>query len=127
MSKTTRVAALYLAAVFMAGALFGVVANRLYERTARASGPRDSRARYLQDLQTALVLTPEQMTQVTPILDQTGQRFRELRGRMEPEFEALRKGQRERINALLTPEQRPLYEQFQENQRRQREKHHGPR
>ncbi len=123
MTKTTRIAAFYLALVFVAGALFGVVADRLYQRSARAaSSPQDYRERYIARLQRELVLTPEQVTQVTAILDETGQRFRELREKVGPEFEAIRKAQRERITALLTPAQRPRYEKILEEHRLEREK-----
>ena len=109
MTKPTRIAALYLAAVFLAGGLFGFVAHGLYsQKTARAENrppnPREFRQRYLDKLHKDLALSPEQLTQVTAILDETGERFQDLRERMNPEFEAIRQQQRGQIQALLNPE-----------------------
>lgn len=120
MMKPTRIAALWLAVVFLAGAVFGFVAHGLYEQNpARAAAnPREHRERYVARLEKDLSLSPEQATQVRSILDQTGQRFTGLRERMEPEFEAVRQNQRERILAILTPEQQPKYQQIIEESRR---------
>ncbi len=129
MSKPTRVAAFYLAMVFAAGALFGLLAHRLYvQRGTQAAAvtaprdPREYRERYVNRLQKDLGLTTEQVSQVSAILDQTGHRFRELRERMDPEFDGIRKQQRERIMGVLTPEQLPKYQKVLEEQRRWRER-----
>ena len=123
MMKPTRLAALFLAVVFVAGALSGYVAHTLYsQRTARAApNPTQTRERYLARLSKDLALSPEQVTQVSAILEQTGQRMRELRERMEPEFEAIRMAQRQRIMALLTPEQQPKYQKILEEYRKRHE------
>jgi Spy/CpxP family protein refolding chaperone len=124
MTKPTRMAALYLAVVFVAGGLFGVVAHGLYtQKTARASNPKEFRERYVAKLQKDLSLTPEQMPQVTAILDQTSDRFREIREKMSPEFAAIRQQQRAQIMALLNPEQQVKYQQILDEWRRKRE--HG--
>jgi Spy/CpxP family protein refolding chaperone len=123
MMKPTRVAALWLSVVFLAGAVFGFVAHSLYEptRATSTSAPRDPkehRDRYLTKLEKQLSLSPEQVTQVRSILDQTGQRFADLRERMEPEFEAARQSQRDRVMAILTPDQQPKYQQIIEENKR---------
>ena len=126
MSRPTRVAALYLAIVFLAGTLFGVVVDRFYsQRTARAASspsPKESRERYVTTLQKELALTAAQLAQVTEILDQTGQRFRELRERSGPEFEAIREDQRRRIMGVLTVEQQPKYRKILEEHRQRRQR-----
>lgn len=123
MMKPTRVAALWLSVVFLAGAVFGFVAHSLYEPTRATStnnsrDPKDHRERYIARLQKDLSLSPEQVTQVRSILDQTGQRFTDLRERMEPEFEAVRQNQRDRVMAILTPDQQPKYQQIIEENKR---------
>ena len=124
MTKPTRMAALYLAAVFVAGGVFGVVAHGLYtQKAARASNPKEFRERYVAKLQRDLSLTPEQMPQVTAILDQTSDRFREIREKMSPEFDAIRQQQRAQIMALLDPEQQGKYQKILDEWRRKRE--HG--
>lgn len=124
MMKPTRVAALCLALAFLAGAVFGFVAHNVYaQRTTRgASSPKEYRERYIAKLRTDLTLSPEQVTQVTAILDQTGERFRELRERIDPDFEAIRQQQRQRIMAILTPEQQPKYQKILDEHRRRFEK-----
>ena len=120
MTKTTRLAALWLTLVFLAGTLFGFVVHSFYsQRTARAGpNPKEFRERYIGRLHRELALSPEQLTQVTAILDQTGQRFQEIRDRMEPEFQAIREQQRQRIMAILTPDQQPKYQKIIEEHRR---------
>jgi len=128
MVRPNRLAALYLAGVFVAGAVFGFVANSLYTMRAaapnRPGDPKQVREQYVSNLQKDLALTPEQLAQVTAILDDTNQRFRELREKMDPEFAAIRESQRQRIMALLTPEQQPRYQKVLEDHRLRRQKHH---
>lgn len=120
MMKPTRLATLYLIVVFLAGALFGVVVHTVYEQrsTRAAPNPKLFRQHYLAKLEKELSLSPEQVAQVAAILDQTGQRFREIKDRMDPEFQAIRDAQRARIMALLTPEQQPKYQKILEEHRR---------
>ena len=133
MMKPTRIAAMWLAVVFLAGALFGFVANTFYsQRTARAStsNPRESRERFVARLQKDLALTPEQLAQVRAIMDQTGQRFREVREKMDRDSQTIREEHRQQILAILTPEQQPKYKQILEERRRRHEKaaaQSGPR
>lgn len=128
MTKPTRMAALYLAVVFVAGGVFGVVAHGLYsQKTARASNspnPKEFRERYMAKLQKDLSLTPEQIPQVTAILDQTGDRFRVVRERMIPEFDVIRQQQRAQIMALLNPEQQGKYQKILDEWRQRREQDH---
>jgi Spy/CpxP family protein refolding chaperone len=126
MTKPTRLAVLYLAVVFVAGGLFGFMAHGLYSQRSARAAPRPTqkefRDRYVSKLQNDLALTAEQTTQVITILDETNERFRELRNRMDPEFDAIRSQQRQRIMALLNPEQQAKYQQILEEWRKQREK-----
>jgi Spy/CpxP family protein refolding chaperone len=126
MTKPTRIAALYLAVVFVAGGLFGVVAHGLYtQKTARAANPKEFRERYVAKLQKDLSLTPEQVPQVTAILDETSDRFREIREKMSPELDAIRQQQRAQIMALLKPEQQEKYQKILDEWRRRREQERG--
>lgn len=122
MMKPARIAALWLAIVFLAGALFGFVAHSVYvQRTARAAPTsKEMRERFAANLRRELSLSPEQYTQVAAILEQTSQQFRELRERMEPEFESLREAQHRRIMSILTPDQQPKYQKILEEHRRKR-------
>ena len=128
MTKAKRVAALYLAVVFVAGGLFGFVAHGLYRQTTaraeiRPPDPKQFRERYLDKLERELSLTAAQRPQVAAILDRTGDGFRELRERMNPEFEAIRRQQRQDIRALLSPEQQGKYQKMLEEWQKRHEKH----
>ncbi len=65
MTRPTRVAAFYLAVVFVAGGLFGFVAHGLYtQKAARAEArpnPREFRERYIAKLRSDLSLEPGQV------------------------------------------------------------------
>ncbi len=129
MTKPTRMAALYLGLVFVAGGLFGVVAYGLYSQktaqAARAPNPKEFRERYVAKLQKDLSLTPEQMPQVTAILDQTSDQFREIREKMSPELDAIRQRQRAQIMTLLNPEQQGKYQKILDEWRRRHEQERG--
>jgi Spy/CpxP family protein refolding chaperone len=128
MMKPRRVAALYLAVVFIAGGLFGFVAHGLYTQTTtraeiRPPDPQQFRERYLDKLERVLTLTPAQKTQVAAVLDETGNRFREQRERMDPEFAVIRQQQRQQIRALLSPEQQEKYQKMLEEWEKRHQKH----
>ena len=127
MMQQKRLAALYLGVVFLAGALFGAVAHGLYtQRTAQASqalSPRQFRERYVARLQKDLALTPEQLAQVTAISEETGRQFQQIREKMGPDFAAIREAHRQRIMAILTPEQQPKYQKIVEEYQRRHAEH----
>lgn len=132
MTKPTRMATLYLAVIFVAGGLFGFVAHGLYSQKAtradtRPPNPKEFRDRYASKLQRELSLSPDQTAQVSAILDETGARFRDIRERMSPEFDAIRQQQRQKIRALLSPEQQGKYQKMLEEwqQRHQPHGHEG--
>ena len=65
-------------------------------------------------------LSSEQQEQVKKILDETNEKYRDIRVKdieprikdIEPRLNAVRQESRDRIRALLTPEQLPKYEQM---------------
>jgi hypothetical protein len=57
-------------------------------------------------------LTPEQEKQVTSIVDDIHMRMHELSQQQKPQADAIRAEGRQRIRAILTPEQLPKYEDF---------------
>ncbi len=124
MMKPARLAAVWLALVFLAGTLFGFVAHSFYaDRTTRASKPRpeDHRARIIAKLQRELSLSPEQVTQVKSIFEQTHLHFQQLHEKMDAETDAVRQDHRQRVMAILTPEQQPKYQKILEDARRRHE------
>jgi len=78
----------------------------------RAKRDQDRFANYLG-------LDQKQRDQVMKILEETQGQFRELRGKVDPQFKAIAEESRTKIRAVLTEEQRQKYDKF-------REEHPGP-
>jgi hypothetical protein len=131
-------AAVSLLLVFLSGALVGVLAHRAYilspNRTAsapRQPGPEDFRKRYVPDMRTKLQLDDQQVVQLEQILDETGAAFRKNWLDNHKRNEDLHTQQVARINAMLRPEQRLLYEKLRQEREQQmqkdRDRDHRPR
>jgi len=76
-------------------------------------------AMYTRDLN----LTPEQQSQILAILNDTRAHYAALHEKLDPEYEQVRQLGRDRIRQLLTPEQRPKFEDLlrqMDEDRRQR-------
>jgi Spy/CpxP family protein refolding chaperone len=76
----------------------------------------------------AVKLTPDQVAKLGDIMDNTRSRFEEVHQEMNAKGKAIWDEQTSRINAILTPEQRPLYQQLRDKHAREREareKRHG--
>jgi hypothetical protein len=73
-------------------------------------------------------LEGDQQEQIRKILDETREKYGEIRKEMdpaiknfEPRFNAVRQESRDRIRALLTPEQLPKYEEMVQSHDKMRE------
>jgi hypothetical protein len=117
---------LYLTLVFLSGVAVGVLGYRLYTVQSvtarnRPPSPEDMRRQYVEDLRTRLKLRPEQLTQLTQILETTGKRFHEMRKKWAPEVHAIQEDQTTQIRAILDESQRAEYEKM----RQERDKRRG--
>jgi oligoendopeptidase F len=123
----TRIA-LYVLLVFACGAVVGAFGHRLYEATtvdAKASQTSEQfRVRYMAEMKSRLNLTPEQITKLEFILDETRARIHEAQAKLDPEIASIRNEQIEKIRQMLSAEQKPLYEQLR-REREQRAKQKG--
>ena len=115
--------------VFALGVALGALVMDLYQQSVRGrssweppSRRESAREWHLRYLTKELGLTPEQTEQVRRILDETRQEFLQLRNEMRPRFEEIRRRSRERLRAVLTPEQQAKFEELmrREEQRRHR-------
>lgn len=135
--------------MFVSGAVLGAFSYRLYSISPVQSGkdsggppkrmsPEDFRKRYVSDLTSAVKLDPQQIAALNVVLDQIREEVTKLNEKMKrehdavnekwhPDREALHSLQVERINGLLRPEQRPLYEAFRAERDRQRKLHEQQR
>ena len=89
-----------------------------------AYNPANHMARFTSDLN----LNPDQQKQIQAILTETRARYAEIHSHADPEYDKARHEGREKIRQILTPEQKPKFEdmlrRFDEERRsRQSEAH----
>lgn len=108
-------AVLYLALVFVSGALFGGFAYRLYSvNTVSATvvprpDPVEWRKRYMNEMRAYVHTNPDEEAQINQILDETGAAFAQIREREKQAYQNEQDAQIAKIFQLLHPDQRPLY------------------
>ena len=114
-------ARLIVVSVFVIGFAAGALALNLYQQLTSSSKkdqPRGTEA-LVGRMTDRVGLSSEQQEQVKKILDEATDKYKDIRKDMdpavkpfEPRFNAVRQESRDRIRALLTPEQLPKYEQM---------------
>ena len=73
---------------------------------------RGTSPRAVARLTTELNLTPDQEKQLSAILTEMQERFDGVRQQMNPQFDQIRDQGHDQIRQILTPEQRPKFEDF---------------
>jgi Spy/CpxP family protein refolding chaperone len=112
-NKTRREAALLVMVVFALGILLGGLGTHLWgERVWGHQGAPNSRDEIIARFTHELSLTPEQQASVTAIVDDTRAQWRALYSPLDPKKEEIRQQSRDKIRALLTPEQKTKLEDF---------------
>jgi hypothetical protein len=118
-------AAFLVALVFLLGALLGGLGNHLWgervwgKQTISAPSPK---GQIVADLTRELQLTSDQQKQLVAIVDDTKGQWRALQNTIEPQHEKIRQQSRDRIRAILTPDQKPKFEEFMRHLDEQRRK-----
>lgn len=111
--------ALYMTVVFASGAAIGVFGNRYYEASIqdtskdkgkRPPAPDEFRKMYLTNMQTRLLLSDQQVQQLTTILDETRAMMNDLHKRQLPEQQEIQRSQNEKIRALFDAVQLEKYD-----------------
>jgi len=115
--SATRKAALWVGVVFLLGAALGGVLGYLSaHRTASAANPPMSepqrRARRVEQLTRDLSLTPAQSQQVDTILMQRHAEAKAIHDQADTQLDQVHQKGRQQIREILTPEQKPKFEQF---------------
>ncbi|MBI4459288.1 MAG: hypothetical protein HY648_04420 [Acidobacteria bacterium] len=122
MQSERRKATVFVALVFLCGALAGAVGTNLWVwaqssvRAAWADSPSAIRLRSVEWFTEELNLSPEQASQLKLILDETRNTFRTK----EEEIDAIRQHARERINQILNDQQRVKYLEIRAERDRKR-------
>lgn len=112
-----RRATLLVIAVFLTGVGLGAVGSYgIMKRTFAAPAARhtetEKRAQWVEHLTNEVALTPEQQRSLDQILTQLQERYKTIHQQQMPQFEQARQEARNRIRAILTPEQKPKFEDF---------------
>jgi Spy/CpxP family protein refolding chaperone len=121
-SSATRKAALWVGVVFLlGGALGGVLGYLSAHRTAAAANPPvtqppmsepERRAHRVEQLTRELSLTPAQSQQVDAILLQRHAESKAIHDQADAQIDQVHQKGRQQIREILTPEQKPKFEEF---------------
>lgn len=122
-SKTSQSKArLIVVTVFVIGFAAGALSLNLYQQLTNSKGkdrPHNGAEFLVNKMNEKVGLTSDQQEQIKKILDETNDKYREIRKDIEPRikdvvprFDTVRQESRDRIRALLTTEQLPKYEQM---------------
>lgn len=109
-------AALWVAVVFLLGASLGGVVGYIFaHRSVSASvvlTPQQRRAQKVEELTREANLTPDQRQQLDTILTQLHGEYKALHEQSDAQIDQARQKSRNEIRAILTPEQKPIFEEF---------------
>jgi|SRR5712675_685058 len=112
-SRSNRKAVLLVFLVFVLGIALGGVGMYMVTTRVLAAHPQtpvhnpaNTMAMFTRDLN----LNPDQQKQIQAILSDTRAHYATLHDKFDPEYERARQEGRERIRQLLTPEQKPKFE-----------------
>ena len=131
-NQGNRKAFLLVFVLFVLGVALGSVGTYLVTTRVQAARPQatlahnpgHTMAMFTRDLN----LNPDQQNQIQAILNDTRSRYASLHEKLDPEYEQVRHEGRERIRQVLTPEQRPKFEDLlrqMDEDRRQRQASEG--
>ena len=126
MKLTRWTVALYMALVFVCGAVVGAFGHRLYTVSGVSANvgqrnPEEFRKRFMADLRSRLQLNEDQAAKLSAILDETRVRVRATRDTIEPELRKIRDDQRQRISELLTASQQVEWQKINDERERLRQ------
>jgi Spy/CpxP family protein refolding chaperone len=103
---------LALVGVFALGCVTGVSLAGVYRSRAGVEAAPEARPKedLFEQLRRELKLNDEQAAQVRSVIEETREKYRALRSECRPRYDAARAAGRERIRAVLTPEQRRAFD-----------------
>lgn len=110
-------AAVWVAVVFVLGALLGSVSGYMFASRSHADNrpplsDDERRAQKVSLLTRDLNLTTDQQTQLDAAIREAQLKFRAIREASQPQIDATRAQAREKVRSFLTPEQLPKYEAY---------------
>ena len=85
--------------------------------------PEEVRRHILADMKEKIKLDDRQVQQLEQILDQTRQQFRQIHDKLNAEGRAVHDQQVNAIQAILRPDQKPLYDAWRAQREAERHRH----
>lgn len=131
-SSAKRRAALWIAVVFVIGIALGGVFGYFYGRRSivAASNPPMSesarRARRVEQITQELGLTSAQSEQLNTILAQLHAEYKAVHEQNDAQLNQTRQKGRDQIRAILTPDQKPKFEEFLKRMDEERKRNMPP-
>jgi len=127
-NQGSRKAVLLVFVLFVLGIALGsvgtyMVTTRVLAARPQLTPPRNPSPSHMAMFTRDLNLSPDQQSQIQAILNDTRAHYAALHEKLDPEYEQVRQQGRDRIRQLLTPEQRPKFEDLlrqMDEDRRQR-------
>lgn len=118
----TRRAYLYFALTFLFGIVVGSAGTYYYAWHHGLWHRRPSKERVISHLKRELNLSDTQVQQLNQIMDEAGQKHRQLQGQIDPQFRALHDETNGKIRTLLNPDQLTKFNELvrQSEERRRR-------
>jgi Spy/CpxP family protein refolding chaperone len=115
--SATRKAALWVGVVFLLGAALGGMLGFVFAHHTAMAAPAqmtetEKRAQKVQRLTQELSLTADQQRQLEAIIASVQAQYKAIHQTTEPQIDQTRQKGREQIRAILTPEQKPKFEEF---------------
>jgi Spy/CpxP family protein refolding chaperone len=114
-NPSNRKAVLLVFVLFVLGIALGSVGTYVVTSHVLAARPQATQARtsdHMALFTRDLNLNPDQQSQIQAILNDSRSRYAELHEKLDPEYEQVRQQGREHIRQVLTPEQRPKFEEL---------------
>jgi Spy/CpxP family protein refolding chaperone len=116
-TSATRKAAVWVGIVFLLGVALGGIAGYAFAHRGYAVGAASTneiarRQQRVEQLTQELSLTTAQRQQLDVILAGMVGQFKTIRKQIEPQMDVAREKGRNQIRAILTPEQKPKFEDF---------------
>jgi len=116
-ASVTRKAALWVGIVFLLGAALGGMLGYLFAHHTAMAAPAqiteaEKRAQKVQRITKELNLGADQQRQLEAIMASVQAQYKAIRQSTEPQINEARQKGREQIRAILTPEQKPKFEEF---------------
>jgi hypothetical protein len=116
-------AILVVVAVFVIGFVAGALSINLFQRVTGYGSSQSTETphdRHFKELKEKLNLTKDQQDTIRGIVDHTYNEYQQIGQEVDPKINAARQACRDRIRAVLTPEQLPKFEEMVREHDRER-------